>query len=169
MNLRETIKKELKLLSLREETPCGCPGEVGCCTIESHCPEGERCNGKGCCVPNSNDITQVGKLNESFPPNFNLNGCPSPNAQGPFPGQYSLPNWWNSGFGNTFTNHPNKCNFLNNKFNAFMSQINQNMSSGPPSCNPLWNNMLYNKMQILRELSLQIDASSGTSCNHPWT
>ena len=105
----------------------------------------------------------------SFQPNFNLNGCPAPVMEGPYPGQYSLSNWWNGSFGNTFTNHPNQCNFLNNKYNAFVNQINQNMSSGPPSCNPLWNNMLFNKLSVLRELSLQIDASAGTSCNHPWT
>ena len=35
-----------------EETECKCQGGVGCCAVESHCPEGEMCKG-GCCVPNS--------------------------------------------------------------------------------------------------------------------
>ena len=104
-----------------------------------------------------------GLLNESFPPNFNLNGCPSPNAQGPFPNNYSTGGWWNGGFQNTYDNANNQCNFLNNRFNAFMGQINQNMSSGPPSCSPKYSNMLFNKMEILRELSMR------GQCNHSWT
>ena len=102
-------------------------------------------------------------LNESFPPSWNLNGCPTPNAQGPFPPNYSSYNWWHGGFQNTYDNANNPCNFLNNRFNAFMSQIDQNMSSGPPSCSPKHSNMLYSKIQILRELSLR------GNCNHSWT
>ena len=109
-------------------------------------------------------------LGESFPPNFNLNGCPAPDDQGPFPPNFSMYNWWNGGFGQAYHNHNNKCNFLNNRFNAFMNQIDQNMSSGPPSCSPKYTNMLFRKMQTLRELSLQHDSSAGvTPCNHSWT
>jgi hypothetical protein len=103
------------------------------------------------------------QINESFPPTWNLNGCPSPNAQGPYPGNYNTYDWWHGGFQNTYDNVNNQCNFLNNRFNAYSNQINQNMSSGPPSCNPKWNNMLFNKIQILRELSLR------GNCNHSWT
>ena len=120
-------------------------------------------------------IKELRLLNEIFPPTWNLNGCPAPDAQGPFPPNYSAQNWWQGGFGSTYTNHPNQCNFLNNKFNIFRNQIDQNMSSGPPSCSPKYSNMLFQKMTILRELSLRIDAMSqapngGPSpCNHSWT
>jgi len=106
---------------------------------------------------------ELEQLNESFPPNWNLNGCPSPNGQGPFPPNYNTYNWWHGGFQNTYDNANNQCNFLNNRFNAFMSQIDQNMSSGPPSCSPKYSNMLYNKIQIIRELSIR------GNCNHSWT
>ena len=43
---------------IKEETPCKCTGGVGCCTLSHHCPEDERCNGKGCCVPKSNSTVK---------------------------------------------------------------------------------------------------------------
>jgi hypothetical protein len=46
MNLRRYIKKIIK-----EETPCGCTGGVGCCGVSHHCSETEKCT-QGCCVPN---------------------------------------------------------------------------------------------------------------------
>ena len=45
---------------------------------------------------------ELEQLNESFPPNWNLNGCPSPNGQGPFPPNYNTYNWWHGGFQNTY-------------------------------------------------------------------
>ena len=54
-----TTKKDKKEMreskytqGVTEETDCKCTGGVGCCVLESHCPEGEICSG-GCCVPNS--------------------------------------------------------------------------------------------------------------------
>ena len=45
---------------MNEEKPCPCPGGVGCCIVQSNCPEGEVCSGKGCCVPSKDDNIRLG-------------------------------------------------------------------------------------------------------------